>query len=285
MLAAQVLFAAMATGARASGHGIPWQEVCAARFAIGLLTVYVAARLRGQSLRIVAVRAAWLRSAFGTLSAAGTFYLYATPHLPLGDAATLLATAPIFVSVLGVPVLGEPLRAGVVAALACGFAGIALVARPSFAIAGHIVALGTSTAAASAFAFILLRRLGSSETTEAVVFHFACVGTAAMAILCIPVWRTPTASEAVALVVTGLSGGLAQIFMTRAYSLDQAARVSILGYSGMILTRAFAVPLFHEVPSAGQAIGSALVVASGVLLALGAWRRPVGGARTAASPE
>jgi drug/metabolite transporter (DMT)-like permease len=270
MLAAQVLFATMATSARIGSRGLPWQEVCAARFAVGLLTVYVAARVRGQSLRVVAVRAAWWRSSLGTLSAAGTFYLYATPKLPLGDAATLLATAPVFVATLGVPLLGEPLRRSVVAALLCGFGGIALIARPSFSSAGPVVALGTSTAMASALSFILLRRMGSTESSEAVVFHFCCVGAATMALLCIPVWHTPTAAEAAALAVTGLSGGLAQIFMTRAYALDHAARVSVLGYAGMVFTRGLALPFFHEVPNATQAIGSTLVVASGFLLAGGA---------------
>ncbi|MCL2449531.1 MAG: DMT family transporter [Polyangiaceae bacterium] len=267
MLAAQVLFAVMATSARASGHRLPWQEVCAARFAFGLLAVYVAARIRRRSLRIFAVSSAFWRSTLGTLSAAGTFYLYATPHLPLGDAATLLSTAPIFVTLLGAPLLGEPLRRGVIAALTIGFAGIALIAQPSFSSAGHVVALGTATAATSAMSFILLRRMGASETSEAIVFHFGCVGTATMVVLALPVWHPPAPGEAVALALTGISGGIAQLFMTRAYALDDASRVSILGYAGMVFTRALALPLFWEVPSAVQLTGSALVVASGAVLA------------------
>jgi drug/metabolite transporter (DMT)-like permease len=267
MLAAQALFAVMATSARAGGHRLPWQEVCAARFTFGLLAVYVAARVRRRSLRIVAVGPAFVRSTLGTLSAAGTFYLYATPHLPLGDAATLLSTAPIFVALLGPALLGEPLGRSVASALAVGFAGIALIAQPSFSSAGNVVALGTATAAASAVSFIMLRRMGPSESSEAIVFHFGCFGTATMALLTVPVWQTPTPSEAVALAITGLSGGVAQLFMTRAYALDQASRVSVLGYAGMVFTRALALPLFAEVPSAVQLAGSALVVGSGAVLA------------------
>jgi drug/metabolite transporter (DMT)-like permease len=274
MLAAQLLFAVMATSARFGGHRLPWQEICASRFAVGLLTVYVTARARGASLRIIAVRAAWWRSALGTLSAAGTFYLYAKPSLPLGDAATLIATAPVFVAVLGAPFLGEPLGRSVFGALTCGFAGIALIAQPSFSSAGSVVLLGMATAVASALSFILLRWMGSTESSEAVVFHFGCVGTATMLVLSLPVAVWPTPVEALALALTGLSGGLAQIFMTRAYALDEAARVSIFGYAGMLFTRALAVPLFGEIPGALQHVGSALVVASGALLATGAQRVP-----------
>jgi drug/metabolite transporter (DMT)-like permease len=269
MLLAQLVFAWMATSARFGGRRLPWQEVCAARFLFGAITVYVAARLGGRSLRVVAQRAAWWRTTMGTLSAAGTFYLYATPHLPLGDAATLLATAPIFVAVLGVPLLGEPLRRGVLLALACGFVGIALVAQPSFGTAGRLVVLGTATAVAAALSFIWLRRVGGGESSEAIVFHFSLFGTVVFALACAPVWRAPTLAESAALVATGLSGGFGQIAMTRAYALDRAARVSILGYTGMLFTRMLALPIFGEVPSGMQALGSLLIVTSGAVLAVG----------------
>ena len=108
---------------------------CASRFFFGGLTVAFVARAQGRSLVVTQRAAAWQRSILGTISAAGTFYLYATPHLPIGDAATLLATAPIFVAILGVPLLGERVGPHVAFALAMGFAGIALVAHPSFSSA------------------------------------------------------------------------------------------------------------------------------------------------------
>jgi len=266
MILAQVLFAAMATSARVGGRRLPWQEVCASRFLVGALTVLVVARVRGRSLRLSNRRASWVRSVLGTLSAAGTFYLYARPQLPIGDAVTLLSTTPIFVALLGVPLLGESVRRSVVVALGCGFAGIALVAQPTFSTAGHLVAIGTLTAITAALAFIWLRRIGSSESSEAVVFHFACVGFAAMMLLSVPVWRTPDARDAVALFATGFFGGIAQIAMTRAYALDAAARVSVLGYSGVIFARALAFAVFGEVPDGAQTLGSLLIVGSGALL-------------------
>src|SRR5271166_4331797 len=121
MTAAQLAFAGMAVGARVGGGGVPWQEVCATRFFVGALTAYAVARFRGQSLRITRVREAWLRSGFGTLSAAGTFFVFAAPALPLGDAATLFATSPMFVALLSAPLLGERVPRGLVVALALGF--------------------------------------------------------------------------------------------------------------------------------------------------------------------
>jgi drug/metabolite transporter (DMT)-like permease len=268
MVAAQLLFAFMAAGARIGGRTMPWQEVCASRFLVGAITAAIVARARGASLRMTATREAWLRSAFGTLAAAGTFFLYSLPVLPIGDAATLFATAPIFVALMSAPLLGEPIAKSHALALVLGFGGIALVAKPTFSTAGQLVIIGSATAVSSALAMVSLRRIGPNESSEAIVFHFACVGFVVMTLASAPVWRTPGLHDALVLLVAGLSAGLAQIAMTRAYALDHAARVSALAYSGVVFTRLLAIVAFGEVPNATQAIGSLLVIGSGVLLAV-----------------
>jgi drug/metabolite transporter (DMT)-like permease len=269
MTMAQLAFAGMAVGARFGGGRVPWQEVCASRFLVGALVAYAVARVRGQSLRITNVREAWLRSAFGTLSAAGTFFVFAAPALAIGDAATLFATSPIFVALLSPALLGERVSRMLAFALLLGFAGVGLVARPSFSTAGGFVAVGGATAVSSALAMVWLRRIGPAESSEAIVFHFACIGSVVMILASLPVWRSPSPRAALVLAVTGLCGGLGQLLMTRAYSLDRAARVSALGYSGVLFTRALGLVFFGEVPSAVQLVGTLLVIASGVLLSLG----------------
>jgi drug/metabolite transporter (DMT)-like permease len=269
MTLAQVAFAGMAVGARVGGASSPWQEVCATRFFVGALTAYVVARGRGGSLRVVHSREAWVRSAFGTAAAAGTFFVYAAPSLAIGDAATVFATSPMVVALLSPRMLGERVHRGLALALAAGFAGIALIAGPSFSTAPHVVVAGVLTAISSAFAMIWLRRIGPTESSEAIVFHFACVGTVVMLLASLPVWRTPSPRAALVLVGTGVCAGVGQIAMTRAYARDHAARVSALGYSCVVFTRGLGAAIFGELPGVAQLVGSTLVIASGVSLSLG----------------
>lgn len=271
MALAQFLFALMGIGARIGGRDIPWQEVGATRFFVGAVTAFAVARARGKSLRITRVREAWVRSAFGTLSAAGTFYVYAAPSLGIGDAITLLATSPIFVALLSVPLLGEGVRRTTIVALALGFCGIVVVAQPSLSMAGHVVAVGAGAALSAAFAMVWLRRIGPTESSEGIVFHFSSIGCVAMLVAAIPVWKTPGATDCLALAFVGLSGGLAQIVMTRAYALEHASRVSAMSFSSVVFMRLLAVPIFGEIPGPAQVAGSLLVIGSGVLL--GASRR------------
>jgi drug/metabolite transporter (DMT)-like permease len=182
--------------------------------------------------------------------------------------------------------LVSPSARGVLLALACGFAGIALVAQPSFSSAGGVGGIGAATSLVAALAFLWLRRIGPRESSEAIVFHFACVGSLVMLLASVPVWTPPAGGDAWALATTGLCGGLGQIAMTRAYALDKAARVSALGYSGVVFARLLAAASFHEVPSATQGLGSLLVIGSGIVLAFGRSRLvPIRGDRaTRAEP-
>lgn len=268
MTIAQALFAVMSVSARLGGESLPWQEIVATRFLVGAITALAIGIAQKKSLRIKNRREGWLRTIFGTLAACGTFFTLAQPHLAVGDAATLFATSPIFVALLSWPLLRERVRGGVAVAIAIAFAGIVAVAQPKLDTAGYVVAAGVFTAVMSATAMIWLRRIGPDESSEAIVLHFSTFGFVATLLLSIPVWRTPDPKSALWLVVTGLSGGLAQVAMTRAYSLDVAARVSAIGYSGVVFTRLFALPVFGEVPNATQLAGSALIIASGLLLTM-----------------
>jgi drug/metabolite transporter (DMT)-like permease len=266
MLLAQVCFATMNVSARLAGSGVPWPEVASARFLVGAVLAWGIARSRGASLAITDRRTSWMRAIFGTLSAVCTFYAITSRRINLGDAATLGATAPIFVAMLAPSLLGERSGRAVPVAAGIAFSGVALVLQPSFESAIGVATVATLGAFLYAIALISLRRLGGGETHEAVVFHFSCVALATMTALAIPGWRTPTPHDLLWLVTTGVTGGLAQLAMTRAYSLDRAARVSTLTFLGIVFTHLLAIPIFGEHPGWSQAVGAVLVMVAGVLL-------------------
>ena len=267
MLLAQVCFAVMNVSARLAGGDLPWPEVAAARFLVGVLLALLLARARGVSLRITDRRASWARAIFGTLSALCTFYALTSSRIHLADAVTLGATAPIFVALLAPWLLGEPRSRSVGVAVVIAFAGVALVLQPRFQSAIGVAAIATLGALFYAFAMLLLRRLGAGESGEAVVLHFSLVALATTLVLSIPVWRTPSPRAALCLLGTGLAGGGAQLAMTRAYSLDSAARVSALTYLGILFTVILAIPVFGEHPTLTQVAGALAVIGAGLLLA------------------
>lgn len=269
MVLAQVFFAGMNVCTRLGARDLPWSEIAAARFLIGALIALTIAWYRGSSLRITDRPSTWRRSVYGTIAAICTFYPLASSRIALGDAATLSATAPIFVALLSGPLLGERVGNRLGLAIGLGFAGIAAVVRPSLGSDIPVAAIATLGAAFYALAMIWLRKIGPGESHEAVVLHFSLVAMVALLVIALPVWRWPDWRSGWFLLGAGLGGGGAQIAMTRAYSLHRAAPVTALTGLGIVLTHLLAIPVFGDQPTGWQVAGSLLVIAASVMLTVG----------------
>jgi drug/metabolite transporter (DMT)-like permease len=268
MVVAQLCFAAMNVFTRLGSRHLPWPEIAAGRFLIGAAVAVGLAATRGVSLQVTNRGGTWRRSVYGTMAAVGSFYSLSSPGLGVGDAATLGATAPIFVALLSGPLLGE--RVGRLLWLAVGmaFVGIVLLVRPSFALAAPVAAVATVGAFFYALAMIWLRRIGPGESHEAIVLHFSLVALGTMLVLAIPSWTWPDTRSGLYLLGAGFGGGGAQIAMTRAYSLHRAMPVTALSYLGAVFTYLIALPLFPDRPTGWEAAGSLLILVSTAMVGL-----------------
>ena len=269
MVLAQLCFAFMNLCTRLGAARLPWPEIAAARFLIGALIAIGLAAARGVSLQVTDRPGTWRRSIFGTISAIGTFYALSSTDIGLGDAATLSATAPIFVALLSGRLLGERVGRHLWVAVALAFTGIVALLRPSFELAAPVALVATGGAFFYALAMIWLRKIGPGESHEAVVLHFSLVGCATMVALALPQWTWPDLEGGLYLLGAGLGGGGAQLAMTRAYSLHRAAPVTALSNLGIVFTYLLALLVFPARPTAWQIAGSLLVIAATVLVSGG----------------
>jgi drug/metabolite transporter (DMT)-like permease len=285
MLVANVLFAAMTIFARIASSSASWAEVGAARAGVGAAVAFAFAMQRGASLTTRRRGLSWARSLFGTAAMLSTFYALGARDLLVGDAVTLGATSPIFLALLSGPLLGERPGRIIWAVTVVAFAGIALIAGPRFSSGGSSAAVALAAAGFSAFAMVFLRRMrsgdgGDAETVEAITLHFSLVAFVVHVAVAAPGLTVPTSAGIGWLTATGLAGGLAQMAMTRAYALTEAARLGAASYVGTVLSQLGAVLFLGEVPGTTQLAGGALVVGAGVALAWGTARGARRGART-----
>lgn len=273
MVLAQLMFTAMNIFSRLGGQGVPWSEVAGVRFLFGGIMVVLLARTTGSSLRTTDKKNTWLRSIFGTAASIGFFYSLTSPRIPLGDAVTLGAIGPIFVALLSRPLLGERVGRHVGLVVVLAFIGVVGVVRPTFSSAADVALMATSSAFFYALALIWLRKIGPSESTEAIVLHFSIVAAVTNFAISIPVWVTPGPEAALFLVGTGLTGGIGQIAITRAYAYASgAAPLSAFTYLSIVFTHMLAIPIFGERVGLLQLAGAGAVILSGILLAIDAGR-------------
>ena len=277
MLLACFLFALMNLAAKRAMGELPWHEVAAGRATFGALTIFAWARMRGVSLVVHARRTQWMRTLAGIGAMACGFF--ALSRLGMGDAVTLANLTPLLIAIASWRFLGERPGKGLGIAIALGFLGVALLAGAHLET-GHAAVVGMVLAVVAAgfscVAMLFLRRLGPRESAEGVSLHFVGWAAPAMLLLGIGHHVVPSPAALTSLVLAGLTGGAAQISMTKAYGLDKAARVGGVGYSGVVMSQVLAVFVLHELPSMQQVAGAALVVASGLVMVMGALREQRG---------
>lgn len=278
MAASAVLFALMNFFARLATASASWMTVGAVRGLIGGFVAIAVARARGRSLVVKDRRAVFWRSLVGTAAMSATFLALSSRTLSLGDTVTLLNLTPVFLAVLAPIFLGERTSGAVVLALTLSLGGVVLVLHPSFAFEGAAPAGGLSAAATAglavlasflaSIAMMLLRRVGPTETAEGISMHFSFFAAGTLGLASLTDLRMPTARDAILMVAAGIFAGLAQIALTRAYSLELAARVSGMSYLAVVTSALLGAVVLHEQPTLGALLGMALVVSGGLVVTL-----------------
>ena len=284
MAVGATLFASMNLLARLATASASWASVAAVRAAVGALVALAVARMRGRSLAPNDARAVFWRSLLGTISMLATFYALSSRTVSLGNTVTLLNLAPVFLAVLAPFFLRERTSGAVALAIGLALAGVVLVVRPAFLFGpgagddqlptaaslgpseGVTVLVAVLAALSTSIAMMFLRRVGKTESTEAIAFHFSVFAAVSMGLLSLFDLRLPTMRDALCMVAAGLCAGFAQLAMTRAYALEHAARVSGMSYFSVVASALLGAALLDERPGPTAIAGMTLVIAGGLLV-------------------
>jgi drug/metabolite transporter (DMT)-like permease len=184
--------------------------------------------------------------------------------IALADVYAVLAIAPLLITALSVPVLGErvgPRRwAGVVA----GFVGALIIIRPGSG-AMHVAALVPLAAAAMIAVFQLITRLVShTDAPMTTVAHTPIVGAVAASCVAPFFWTAPDPLSWGLMAAMGGFGGAFQICIVRAYAQAPAAAIAPYNYSNLVWASLFGFLVFAEVPDPWTVVGAGVITASGL---------------------
>ena len=214
-----------------------------------------------------------LRGLLGTMGMGFGFMGLALLSLPevtaIGFAAPVLAV--IFAAIL----LGETIRAFRIGTVILGLVGVLIILSPrlgSLGVNGFVggetlgAAVVLTAATFSALAQVTIRSLVKTEKTIAIVFYFTITSTI-VSLFTIPFgWVMPTVTEAVMLVLAGLTGGIGQILLTSSYKYAPTAVIAPFDYVAMILALVVGYFIFDEVPTFIMLVGAAVVIFAGILI-------------------
>lgn len=267
MLVAGFLFAAMALLVKMGGAHFEAIELAMYRSLAAFLFIAGFVLARGERVWNPHMGTHLVRSLAGTFGLAT--YFYAIANLPLATATTLNYTSPLFLAVATTVVLQEKFSRWLLAAIVLGFAGVAMLLQPTFAVGKEGAAMvGLFSGLLSSWAYLGVRALGRQGEPEwRILFWFGLFGTVGCA-----AWQFSFSTfhrvgwDNVAILAgIGVLGTVAQLAMTRAYRTGNTLVVGSLSYSTIVFSTLFMVVFWNDTLTALGWAGVVAIVASGLL--------------------
>ena len=206
----------------------------------------------------------FLRCFFGLIALLAIFT--ALRNLPLATVVSISFAAPIFTTILSIFLLSEKVGLFRWLAVIVGFIGIIIITEPGFSslniyfIYPLIFCLGMSYVA------ITIRQLSTSEPVWLISLYFSATITLA-SFFTIPYgWIMPDIKDLILLMLIGILGGAANLWLSQSYKFSEVSLVTPLKYLALIFAIIFGYIIWNEVPSTKTLIGAFLVIASSIII-------------------
>jgi drug/metabolite transporter (DMT)-like permease len=202
-----------------------------------------------------------------------TSYFHALTLLPLLQAVAISYTAPLFLAVLAVLLLGERPTGWIWLALACGLGGVAASLGPALWQAGagdaeRVEGLLWAVFGSLSFAgvMVLARKQAQQDSLWTILLLQNLLPLAVLALPAAWRWQAVPVSDLVPVVLIGALATVGLLGLTWAFKHLEASRVAPLEYTSFVWAGLLGYSLFGEVPTATTALSAALVVGGCLLL-------------------
>ncbi len=204
----------------------------------------------------------------GLTFVAWLLYYSSGRYLGLAQMITIYFASPLLIAVMAGPMLRERVTPIRWAALALGFVGVLLAARPH---GGGpllpVLCVGTA-AVIWAYAMILMRQISSELRGWDQVFVIAVLFLIGCGASLPFVWKTPSLPTLAMMLGLGCLSTIAQLLLIEGVKLAQASVVAPMEFSGLLWSFVFGYLIFGDVPAVGVFLGAGLILISGAMVVM-----------------
>ena len=186
--------------------------------------------------------------------------------MPLADAIAITFLAPILITALSVPFLGEKIGLRRWMAVFFGFAGMLVIVRPGGGLFQLAALLPIAVTVFYAFYQIITRMISHRTDPINSVFYTAIVGAIVMSAVVPFFWEAPTLEQWGMMMGAGLLGGLGHFAIILAYQRAEAPLVAPFAYTELIWATILGLAFFGDFPGTGTFVGAAIIAASGIYI-------------------
>lgn len=218
--------------------------------------------------------------------------------MPIGEATAIFFVAPLFITALSVPFLGERVGIRRWLSVAAGLIGVVIIMRPGTEAFRYAALAPVLAAFAYAAMQITARKLGVTERASTMAFYvqmtFVLVCTASglaigdgrfaagvdspTLLFLLRAWTIPTQADGAVMIAVGVLSAFGAYLISQGYRLAEATTVAPFEYIALPMAMMWGVIVFDEWPDAVALVGIGLIFGSGLYAF---WRENVRGARIA----
>lgn len=241
----------------------------------------VTALRAGASLPIVVAWIAWRRAFAGLLRVRWPLHLlrgvlgvamlslfaYALKRLPLADAYSIIFVAPLLITALSVPILGEHVEWRRWVAIGVGMGGVLIVLKPTGE--GVLTLAGVATLLASvayAVSAITVRMLARTDSTQSMMFWLTAMMAIGAGALAAPNWQALRFGDWPVIAGVAVTGALGQYAITEAFRRGEASVIAPFEYTALAWGLALDWFVWSVAPAWRMLAGAAVIIAAGVYL-------------------
>lgn len=265
----------------------PLHQMVFIRSAIGLCMALAFVRMEG-GFHLLRTRRPGLHLLRASLIVfANMTFFAALAVMPLGTVTALFFIAPLCITLLSIPVLGETVGPRRLGAVLVGFLGVIVMMRP-WADAGEGIGWAAALPLLAALGYagmqVLTRKLGagSSAAAMSVYIHLAFLTVGAgfflvagdgrfadgvsneSLVFLLRAWVWPETAEIWLFVLIGVLGGCIGYALSQAYRLGDPATIAPFEYAALPMAIFWGWMVFGEVPEAHVWAGIVLIAVAGL---------------------
>ena len=223
-----------------------------------------AARVRS----LVAVRSwGWQAARAAAMFSATLFNFIALRSLQLAETVAIFFVAPMVVTALAGPMLGEWVGWRRWAAIVVGFLGVVVMARPGSDLFQPALAFSILSMLGYSLYVLLTRRLAGTESAASLVFVSALLPAVALVPALPGAWTLPdTAFQIVLTLALGLFGMAGHFLLVNAYARATTGALAPFTYVQIAFMVLLGWAVFGNLPDAATWAGIAIIAGAGLYI-------------------
>ena len=202
----------------------------------------------------------------GVVGAMGmTALIFSLSQLTLSQVVAITYAAPLMITALSVPMLGEKVGPRRWMSVIVGFIGVLVLARPEIGLDPTVFLVLAGT---FCFALVVVIRRDLSRTDDAatIVFYFSLFVSSIASIFLPWHWHHPEPTEWMLLLLMGVLAMGAQFCIMQAIKRAPVSVVAPLLYSSLILAVAIDILYWGIAPDISTIIGAVIIIAAGLYI-------------------